>query len=205
MAKKAKKKGKRGPAKGEGGRPPIELDETTFKELCKIQCTLVEIAAILKVSEPTLITWVKRTYNDTFLSVFKKFSSEGKMSLRRTMFRTAIGTPTRVDRDDKGKSVIIEGIKPNPTIQIWLSKQHLGMTDKNEIEVNVKPYVIEAPNGKEVMTLGSQNVIEGEIINPKDIEDAEQRHYDDEELTEEEGDKDESTEVQPIRPSVGVD
>lgn len=93
-----------------GGRPRKEIDQGFFEGLCKIQCTLEEIAHVLGVSEDTVERWCKRTYEVGFADSYKKFSAFGKTSLRRSQFELAR--------------------KGNATMLIWLSKQYLGHTDK---------------------------------------------------------------------------
>jgi hypothetical protein len=93
------------------GRKPKSFDPELFQDLCKIQCTQGEICNILKTTDKTLVSWVKREYKMEFSEAYKRFADAGKMSLRRAMFKKAV----------------VEG---NATMQIWLSKQYLGMTDK---------------------------------------------------------------------------
>lgn len=85
-------------------RPKKEVNEQMLKQLAGIHCTMNEMSAMLGVSVDTL----ERRYADTI----KEARESGKMSLRRAMFKKAL-----------------DG---NPTMQIWLSKQHLGMVDKQE-------------------------------------------------------------------------
>jgi hypothetical protein len=99
------------------GRPKKEIDQPTFEGLCEIQCTQSEICNVMKVSEKTLIKWCDETYGDTFSNVYKRFADEGKKSLRRMQFDSAR--------------------KGNVTMQIWLGKQYLGQSDKNEITETV--------------------------------------------------------------------
>jgi hypothetical protein len=99
------------------GRPKKIIDQEQFEALCEIQCTQVEICSVLKVSEKTLIKWVDETYGDTFSNIYKTKSGLGKMSLRRWQF-------------DKAK----QGSVP---MLIWLGKQYLGQSDKNEITETV--------------------------------------------------------------------
>ena len=87
------------------------INKEQFEAMCGIQCTEKEIASIFCVDEDTLNTWCKKTYGGTFSDTYKIYSSTGKMSLRRVMFKQA---------------------EKNPTMAIWLSKQHLGMKDKVE-------------------------------------------------------------------------
>jgi hypothetical protein len=95
-----------------GGRPRKEIDQRTFEELCKIQCTLAEIAGVLRVSEDTVERWCEREYGEGFAEVYKKHSAGGKSSLRRQQFALAM--------------------KGNATMLIWLGKQYLGQTDRTD-------------------------------------------------------------------------
>lgn len=104
-------------AEGQIKQKQATISKSSFEEMCNIQCTKEEICTILNVSDTTLTRWCKETYGDNFEGVYKKYSSGGKMSLRRTMFKQA---------------------EKNPTIAIWLSKQHLGMKDNVEVEHDAK-------------------------------------------------------------------
>lgn len=95
------------------GRPKTKIDKKEFEKLCQLQCTLEEIAGFFDCCDDTINNWCKEVYNDNFSGVFKNKSSEGKISLRRHMFRQA---------------------ENNSTMAIWLSKQHLGMRDNIEVE-----------------------------------------------------------------------
>lgn len=99
-----------------GGRPRIEIDEEQFKGLCSIQCTLEEIASWFKCSEDTVERWCKRELKLSFAEAYKKFSAGGKISLRRYQMKMA---------------------EHNATMAIWLGKQYLGQTDKQEVSVAV--------------------------------------------------------------------
>src|SRR5690349_13618805 len=92
------------------GRPKIEINQDLFESLCRLQCTRDEIVEALKVSEPTLRRWCKRTYNGlTFDAVFAQKRTGGFISLRRAQFKMA---------------------ETNPTMSIWLGKQILGQRDQ---------------------------------------------------------------------------
>ncbi len=101
------------------GRPLIEIDQEQFEKLCTMQCTLEEIAGWFQCSHDTIEAWVKRTYFDddgepvTFSVAHKRFSSNGKISLRRTQWKMA------------EKSV---------TMAIFLGKQYLGQRD-NQVDI----------------------------------------------------------------------
>lgn len=96
------------------GRPPKQIDKEQFESLCKLQCTLAEISGFFKCSDDAVISWCKRTYDQTFASAYKTYSQDGKISLRRMQFRLA---------------------EKNSAMAIWLGKQYLGQTDKQELVV----------------------------------------------------------------------
>ena len=83
------------------GRPRLQLDEEQIINLAKINCTMKEIASVMKCSVDTL--------ERGFADIIKRGQEEGKTSLRRHMWIAA----------EKG----------NITMQIWLSKQLLGMRE----------------------------------------------------------------------------
>jgi len=93
------------------GRPPKNIDQKTFENLCKIQCTEREIAGIFECDIDTVNNWCKRTYNTTFSDTYKMFSDQGKASLRRLQMKLA---------------------EKNAGMAIFLGKQYLGQTDRVE-------------------------------------------------------------------------
>jgi AraC-like DNA-binding protein len=97
------------------GRPRTEIHAETFEKLCGLQCTLSEIASWFKCSEDTIERWCKKQYQTTFAETFKRYSANGKISLRRYQFKMA------------EKSV---------PMAIFLGKNWLGQTDR--IEQNVR-------------------------------------------------------------------
>lgn len=103
------------------GRPKINIDETTFKKLCELQCTREEISGFIGCSHDTLERWCKKTYGDTFEHVFAQLRQGGRISLRRSQFKIA---------------------QKNATMAIWLGKQYLGQKDEQTINQNVVPIVI---------------------------------------------------------------
>lgn len=94
------------------GRPKKEIDPEVFEGLCRIQCTLQEIASFFKCSEDTIERWCKRTYKVTFADAYKKYSASGKISLRRAQLKLA---------------------EKNATMAIWLGKQYLGQKDDDRM------------------------------------------------------------------------
>lgn len=90
------------------------IDKNIFENLCKIQCTLEEIAAIFSVSVDKVQYWIKTNYFHEdgtpcgFIEVKKALAGEGRARLRQMQWKTA------------EKSV---------PMQIWLGKQYLGQRD----------------------------------------------------------------------------
>lgn len=97
-----------------GGRPVKEIDWDQFDKLCAIQATRKEIASWFDVSEDTIERAVKRDKKINFAAYFEQKRGRGKISLRRKMYEMAIS----------GDRVMC----------IWLSKQYLGMSEKQEIK-----------------------------------------------------------------------
>lgn len=107
------------------GRPRKEIDVEQFKGLCAIMCTEEEIASWFNCSVDTIERWCKRELNGTFADVYKKYSASGRISLRRAQFKMA---------------------QKNCTMAIWLGKQYLGQTDKQDVTttLDAKDNFIEA-------------------------------------------------------------
>lgn len=103
-------------------RPRKEIDSEQFEKLCALQCTLKEIAGWFGCSEDTIERWCLREYQDengqpmSFADVYKNFSVDGKISLRRFQFKMA---------------------ERNPSMAIWLGKQWLGQRDTIDVGMNV--------------------------------------------------------------------
>lgn len=95
------------------GRPKIELNWRTIEQLASIHCTHEEIAFVVGVSVDTLERHSISTHGITFAEFCRQKRKVGKASLRRTMWDNAVN-------------------KNNITMMIWLSKQHLEMSDKVE-------------------------------------------------------------------------
>lgn len=92
-------------------RPVIEIKKEQFESLCNLQCTLDEIAGFFKCSHDTIERWCKKTYGEGFAYIYKVYSQNGKISLRRLQFKLA---------------------EKSYAMAIWLGKQYLGQTDKIE-------------------------------------------------------------------------
>ena len=102
--------------KNKGGRPRKELKKEIFEKLCEMLCTQEEMCGFFGIDHKTLDAWCKREYGEGFSHTYKKFSQDGKISLRRAQFRMA---------------------EKSPAMAIWLGKQYLGQTDK--VEAQIKP------------------------------------------------------------------
>jgi len=101
------------------GRPKIEIDEKILGNLAHIGCTIEEIGSILGVSA--------RTLQRNFAEIITSNREKGKASLRKKMFDKAIN-------------------KDNTMMQIWLSKNYLGMKERSIQETITEPLplIIEA-------------------------------------------------------------
>lgn len=70
----------------------------------------------MDVSVDTLERWTRRTYRRRFAEVFNEKRAGGKASLRRNQWKLS---------------------ETNPTMAIWLGKQYLEQTDKQEQKVEI--------------------------------------------------------------------
>lgn len=93
-------------------KPPREIEKRIFENLCKIHCTKTEVEHVLETDSAVIEKWCIRTYDKTYDEMMERFKSEGKMSLRRAQFKSAL-----------------EGSIP---MQIWLGKVLLGQRDITE-------------------------------------------------------------------------
>ena len=95
-----------------GGRKRIEIDWKLFDGFCQMQCTLWEIACYFNCSEDTIEKRVRQEKRVSFSEYFGKKRIAGLISLRRTQFKMA---------------------EKSPAMAIFLGKNYLGQTDKQEI------------------------------------------------------------------------
>lgn len=105
------------PVKGKrtAGRPRIEVDWETVDQAAALHCTAAEIALLCKCCDETLDNRCKEQHGINISEYIKQKSGVGKTSLRRRMWKTAEGG--------------------NVTMQIWLAKNWLGMTDRSRTEL----------------------------------------------------------------------
>jgi len=93
-------------------RPLAIIDWKKVDQMCAMHCTGEEQAAVLNVDYDTLNAACKREQECCFSDYFKQKSSNGKMSLRRKQYTTAM-----------------DG---NTTMLVWLGKNWLGQKDNHE-------------------------------------------------------------------------
>ena len=103
------------------GRPKKNIDYNLCESLAKIQCTQEEIAEITGVSTRTL------QRDKEFCRVYKIGLDNAKLSLRRNQFKMSVR---------------------NPTMAIWLGKQYLGQTDKQDIRMDNRVELTDISNEK---------------------------------------------------------
>lgn len=100
------------------GRPRLDFDVETFEKLCSFQCTLIEIEDHMKMSGDTIETRCQEVYGKSFSEVYKAKRGAGHLSLRRAQMKAAL-----------------DG---NPTMLVWLGKQHLGQQDRMNLVITPK-------------------------------------------------------------------
>jgi alkylhydroperoxidase/carboxymuconolactone decarboxylase family protein YurZ len=94
------------------GRPRIIIDPKIIANLAQIGCTQEEIGSVIGISARTL----QRNYADIIWANREK----GKASLRKKMWDKAL-------------------TKDNTNMQVWLSKNYLGMKDRTVTENITEP------------------------------------------------------------------
>lgn len=105
------------------GRKKIQLDWEQFDKLCGLQCTLREIASYFDCSEDTIERRCKEDKSTHFADYKAQKAGKGRIGLRRKQYELAMA-------GDK-------------TMLIWLGKQYLGQSDKQEtaltetIQINI--------------------------------------------------------------------
>jgi len=105
-----------------GGTLPTPINWDVFDGLCRIQCTQVEIAGVLKCSVDTLERRVQDEKGMGYAEYYALKSSEGLASLRRVMYKVAMGDVTR-------------GKEPDVQMLKRLGEVHLGHSSKLDVKV----------------------------------------------------------------------
>lgn len=99
------------------GRPRIELDPAEIEKLCRLNCTMDEMAAFFGCSTDTIERRMKED-EDLKLAI-EKGRATGKISLRRKQFQ------------------ILEDSN-SASMAIWLGKQLLGQRDNLDVTTESK-------------------------------------------------------------------
>ena len=99
------------------GRPLAEIDWEKVDNMCGIRSTGEEIAGVLGIGYSTLYRAIRREFDMTFDEYYTLKSQNGKVSIRRKQYQTAMNG--------------------NPYMLKWLGVNWLGQSDKQEIEHNV--------------------------------------------------------------------
>jgi hypothetical protein len=99
--------------KNKGGRPFKTIDLEQLNKLIGLQCTGEEVASYFNIDYDTLNRIVQDEYSMSYSDYYKQKKGMGKVSLRRAQYQSAM-----------------DG---NITMQIWLGKNWLGQSDKQEI------------------------------------------------------------------------
>jgi len=106
--------GKRGPKPGTGGRKKKIIDWDKAAKLAEILCPHTEIAYVLGVHYDTLNNACKRELGITFSEFMDKNRGTGKVKLRQKLNR--------------------EAQAGNTAVMIFLAKNWLGMSDRQQVE-----------------------------------------------------------------------
>ncbi len=94
------------------GRPRKEFNQKLFEELCHIQCTETEIAAVMDMDTNTLEKNIREIYNRNFSEVFAEKREGGRSSLRRAQWKKAIESNDTVMQIFLGKNLLNQKDKP---------------------------------------------------------------------------------------------
>jgi len=96
-----------------GGRPKRPINWAEAEKLCSLQCSELEIADWFHISVDTLSRRLKEEKNASFAEFFTLHRVQGKIALRRNLFKLS---------------------ERYPQAAIFLAKNWLGMKDTQEIE-----------------------------------------------------------------------
>jgi len=107
-----------------------EIDWNIVDDLMRCHCTGTEIAARLGISPDTLYRRVKEDFKVDFAVYIQQKREDGKTLLRKLQFDTAFGKVN--ERYDKQLKETVCICEPNTAMQIFLGKQYLDQSDKQE-------------------------------------------------------------------------
>lgn len=119
---------------------PVNWEEV--QRMASIQCTVDEIAFVLGMGDNCLRSRCKKEHGCDIGEYITRYAAHGKESIRRLQFKCAQGdyvikrvTTTNRDGQTRVEEVFAE---PNAGMLIFLGKNYLGQSDKQEREVSVK-------------------------------------------------------------------
>lgn len=75
---------------GFDGRPPADIDKKTFEKLLAISPTLFECCSVFQCDEDTINRFCRKNYGGTFSDIHGHLAANGKISLRRKIWRLAL-------------------------------------------------------------------------------------------------------------------
>lgn len=104
---------KAGPSKGVPGRAKAQINWAKVDTYLKAQCDGASIAGMLGVHPDTLYRACTRDKKMTFAAYSQQKRTEGRELLRASMY--------------------LDAINGNVTMKIFLSKQYLGFSDRNDL------------------------------------------------------------------------
>lgn len=107
------------------GRPKIEIDWSRLNQACLVGCTLLECAGILGVDDNTLMRAIHDKYGLTFGQYRDEKEAPKLKQLRERLWDAALDP------------------KSGPVDRIWVSKNKLNWTDKQEVQQKVDPAVLD--------------------------------------------------------------
>jgi len=118
---------------GRTGRNKAAVDWETVDTALGILCSGEEAAALANVSYDTLEKRCKEEFDMALTDYIKEKQTGGRECLRRAQYKLAIGQGKAEKVMSNGKKVEHQ-LGPNPSMLIWLGKQHLGQQDTVEFE-----------------------------------------------------------------------
>lgn len=128
------------------GRPRLEINWALVQMCAAFQRTQEEAAALNFCTVDTLENACLKEHGITFSEFWETKRIAKIVQLAKTQWDLAI--------EDK-----------NPTMCVWLGKNYLGQTDRQEIEHTLpKPVVIERLNGSEIVLGTSRRIEEAKEI-----------------------------------------
>lgn len=111
--------------------PIIEesIDWKNVEQLCGMLCTYSEIAAFFHITVERIARLCYEEFGIQWSDFYAKYSSNGKISLRRAQMQSAVGAKAVYDVNGNR---VREEVKPAVAMQIFLGKTILGQIEPRE-------------------------------------------------------------------------